>query len=58
MSYTNFKEINKNRSHAMTTRFKRLLKLRDIEFFNIIVNDDDRTAFLLIYDERRPQKKG
>lgn len=41
----------------MTTRFKRLLKLRDIEFFNIIVNDDDRTAFLLIYDERRPQKK-
>lgn len=41
----------------MTTRFKRLLKLRDIEFFNIIVNDDDRTAFLLIYDERQSQKK-
>lgn len=41
----------------MNTRFKRLLKLRDIEFFNIIVNDDDRTAFLLIYDERRPQKQ-
>ncbi len=37
---------------TLNTRFKRLLRLRDFEFFQVELNDDDRTAFLLFIDER------
>lgn len=37
---------------TLNTRFKRLLRLRDFEFFQVELNDDDRTALLLFIDER------
>lgn len=37
---------------TLNTRFKRLLRLRDFEFFKVVVSDDERDAYLLIYDER------
>lgn len=40
---------------SLNTRFKRLLKLRDLEFFKVVLSDDERDAYLLICDERHPQ---
>ncbi len=37
---------------ALLTRFKRLLKLRNLEFFQLVLCDDERSAFLLVLDER------
>lgn len=37
---------------ALHTRFKRLLKLRNLEFFQLILCEDERSAFLLVFDER------
>ncbi len=37
---------------ALHTRFKRLLKLRNLEFFQLVLCDDERSAFLLVLDER------
>lgn len=34
-----------------------LLKLRDLEFFKVVLSDDERDANLLICDERHPQVK-
>lgn len=36
------------------TRFKRLLRLNEIEFFQIEMSDTEKTAFLLYIDERQP----
>lgn len=36
------------------TRFKRLLRLNEIEFFQIEMSDPDKAAFLLYIDERWP----
>lgn len=40
---------------SLNPRFKRLLKLRDLEFFKVVLSDDERDAYLLIYDERHSQ---
>lgn len=40
---------------SLNTRFKRLLKLRDLEFFKVVLSDDERDAYLLICDERHSQ---
>ncbi|ARW31582.1 uncharacterized protein S101441_02033 [Bacillus subtilis subsp. subtilis] len=37
---------------ALHTRFKRLLKLRNLEFFQLVLSDDERSAFLLVLEER------
>lgn len=37
---------------ALHTRFKRLLKLRNLEFFQLVLCDDERSAFLLVVDKR------
>ncbi|RST57789.1 hypothetical protein D5F11_020725 [Siminovitchia terrae] len=39
------------------TRFRRILRLHNIEFFQIVLSDDDRGAFLLVYDEERVAQK-
>ncbi|MDP4524291.1 hypothetical protein [Bacillus halotolerans] len=41
----------------INTRFKRLLRLRDFEFFQVELNDDERCAFLLYVDERLPDSE-
>lgn len=40
---------------SLNPRFKRLLKLRDLEFFKVVLSNDERDAYLLIYDERHSQ---
>lgn len=40
---------------SLNPRFKRLLKLRDLEFFKVVLSEDERDAYLLIYDERHSQ---
>ncbi|MHA6165213.1 hypothetical protein [Bacillus mojavensis] len=42
---------------TLHTRFKRLLRLRDFEFFQVELNDDERCAFLLYVDERFPDSE-
>lgn len=42
---------------TLNTRFKRLLRLRDLEFFQVELNDDGRCAFLLFVDERLPDSE-
>lgn len=42
---------------TLNTRFKRLLRLRDLEFFQVELNDDERCAFLLFVDERLPNSE-
>lgn len=42
---------------SLNTRFKRLLRLRDVEFFKVVLSDEERDAYLLIYDERHNQKE-
>ncbi|PSA95439.1 hypothetical protein C6370_10755 [Bacillus atrophaeus] len=42
---------------TLNTRFKRLLRLRDLEFFQVELNDDERCAFLLFVDERLPDSE-
>ncbi|AKL87075.1 hypothetical protein [Bacillus atrophaeus] len=42
---------------TLNTRFKRLLRLRDLEFFQVGLNDDERCAFLLFVDERLPDSE-
>lgn len=39
------------------TRFKRLMRLRDFEFFQVEWNNDERCAFLLYVDERLPDSE-
>lgn len=40
--------------HILDTRFKRLLRLNDIEFFQIEMSDNEKSAFLLYIDEKYP----
>ncbi|AMQ04998.1 hypothetical protein [Sporosarcina psychrophila] len=35
----------------LNTRFKRLLRLRDFDFFQVVVSDDNKTPYLLLHDE-------
>ena len=35
----------------LKTRFERLLRLRELEFFQVILHDEERYAFLLYFDE-------
>ncbi|MHA7767901.1 hypothetical protein [Bacillus atrophaeus] len=42
---------------TLNTRFNRLLRLRDLEFFQVEFNDDERCAFLLFVDERLPDSE-
>ncbi|MEG7283402.1 hypothetical protein [Bacillus sp. 0909A] len=42
---------------TVNTRFKRLLRLRDFEFFQVELNNDERCAFLLYVDERLPDSE-
>lgn len=41
---------------SLNTRFKRLLRLRDLEFFKVVLSDEERNAYLLIFDERHNQE--
>ncbi|MEC1292043.1 hypothetical protein P9B58_17910 [Bacillus mojavensis] len=41
----------------LNTRFKRLLRLRDFEFYQVELNNDERCAFLLYVDERLPDSE-
>lgn len=40
---------------TLNTRFQRLLRLRDVEFFQVMLSDDERSAYLLIHDERESE---
>lgn len=37
---------------TLKTRFKRLLRLHDLEFFKIVMSDEEQAAYLLIHDGR------
>jgi len=38
----------------LNSRFKRLLKSCNLEFFKVVLNDEEQDAYLLIHDERIP----
>lgn len=40
---------------VLNTRFIRLLRLNDIEFFQVALNDNEKLAYLLYIDERYPE---
>lgn len=42
---------------TLNTRFKRLLRLQDLEFFKIVLSDEDQDAYLLIHDQRHLDKE-
>lgn len=42
---------------TLNTRFKRLLRLKHLEFFQVVLSDDNRSAFLLVVDERLPDSE-
>ncbi|MCY8818829.1 hypothetical protein MOE19_19235 [Bacillus atrophaeus] len=42
---------------TLNTRIKRLLRLKHLEFFQVVLSDDNRSAFLLVVDERLPDSE-